>query len=259
MNMNGMITPTMYSWNIIKRIGHLCRGIKHYKNKKDKANMMQLADRIYDGLNETQKSNVSIISGMMKCLMNNNQNDKAILLYTKHYNDSYNDELNTLFIKACINTNDYSQCKLLINSINASNLEDHSIQLITILIRYYGKTGDVECALDVFDRIPISKKNTVAINVMMRCFMDNDENQKAITLYEEYETVNINQIVVDDISHNLYIKACINASQYKNAKIFIKTTVKDINNHSIEFLNTLIDFYGKCNDIDAAWDIFENI
>ena len=65
---------------------------------------------------------------------------------------------------------------------------------------------------------------------MMKAYNKNVEYNNAILLYEQYNGQH------DDVSNILFVKACNN-------------------NHSIEFINTLIDFYGKGDDIDDALNI----
>eukprot|EP01084_Bolivina_argentea_P118169 209721_1 len=88
---------------------------------------------------------------------------------------------------------------------------------------------------------------------MMNAYNNNEEYNKTILLYEKYHGEH------DDTSNVLFIKACSNIGDYDKGKEFIKSQIKDINNHSTEFINTLIDFYGNTGDINNALNIFHNM
>ncbi len=51
---------------------------------------------------------------MMKCYIDHNKNEKAILIYNK-WNGFKNDISNILFIKSCSNIGAYNKCKPLID------------------------------------------------------------------------------------------------------------------------------------------------
>ena len=49
-----------------------------------------------------------------------------------------------------------------------------------------------------------NNKDIVTINAMMICFIDNDQNEQAISLHEQYDGKH------NDGSNTLFIKACTN-------------------------------------------------
>ena len=51
----------------------------------------------------------------------------------------------------------------------------------------------------------------------------------------------------------LFINACINIKNYEKGKTLIDSIKDDnLNNHNIEFITSLIDFYGKISDSKQA-------
>ena len=62
------------------------------------------------------------------------------------------------------------------------------------LIDFYGKIGDVNNAVNIFSNIAENKKGIVTINAMMKCLLDNNQNEKAISLYEQYNYYKHNDI-----------------------------------------------------------------
>ncbi len=60
-----------------------------------------------------------------------------------------------------------------------------------------------------------NKKNIVTIVSMMKCFIENNQNERAIELYEKYDTFKDKyNIEHNDISNALFIKGCINICDY---------------------------------------------
>ena len=111
------------------------------------------------------------------------------------------------------------------------------ITFINTVIDCYGKISDVPNTVNTFTNIAKNKKDIVTIGAMMKCFIDNNENEKAISIYEQYNGQH------DNISNTLFIKACTNIGDAdKGSKLINSTTMID---GSTTFINTVIGFYGK--------------
>eukprot|EP01084_Bolivina_argentea_P213568 362672_1 len=225
-----------------------------YSQLKDTQTTTQIFDSI-----PANKKNIVTISAMMKCFMDNNQNDKAISLYEE--SNSYiehNDISNLLMIKACNNMNDYNKAKKLVNTkifIDQNDINSYDIKLITTVIDFYGKNGDINDAFNIFNKIATNKKDIACAGAMMKCFIDNCQNDKAMQLYEQCNYQH------DDTTNLLFIKACINSSNYDKCEQLIRSKINanNLNKYSIEFITTLIDFYGRKGDINIAFNIFNKI
>ena len=240
----------VYGKNTLITIYSQCKDIKN-------------AIKIFDSIPEMKK-NIYSIGSMMTAYNNNRQYHKTIFLHQQYNNVDYikhNDTSNMLFIKACINNTDYDKCKELIDSTSKQDINCRSVEFITTLIDYYGKIGDVDKALNVFNNLTENKRNIASINSMMNAYNNNKQYDKSISLHEHYVDGKHYNKHHNDISNVLFIKACINICDYDNAKKFINSNIdkQGINNHSIELINTLIDLYGKSNDINVALDIFNKI
>ncbi len=128
----------------------------------------------------------------------------------QQYNYKQDDTANLLFIKACGNSGNYDKCVALIDGkVNVNNLNKYSIQFITTLIDFYGRKGDINIALNVFNKMDCTKRNG-NIGEYSKC-----------------------EKIINDIS--------------------------DLNNCSLEFVNTLIDYYGRIGNINNALKLFENV
>ena len=217
---------------------------------------------IFNKIISQNRENIICINTMMNIYNNNKEYNKCISIYQQYVN-IHNDISHLLFIKACINSNNYGKAQKLINSLllleNKKNIQNHSIEFITTLIDFYGKIGDINKALQIFNNIPKNKMNVISISAMMNTYNKNNKYQETILLYEQYNNKYNNN---DDVSNLLFINACINTNNYHKAKKLININIKnktDVNNHSIEFINTLIDFYGRIGDINNALSVFDNI
>ena len=193
--------------------------------------------------------NVFTIGVMMKALINNQQNNKAIELF-EGCGLSSNDTLKLLFIQACVNMNDNEKCLKFIDS-NIKHAENHSIELINTLIDFYGKIGAVEHAIGLFQSIANYKKDVVTIGSIMKSLINNDQNERAISIFEAHKDAQ------NDTSKLLFIKACSNSGKYEKCHSFILN--ESDNPHKIEYYTTVIDFYGEFGDVQRSWNVFENI
>eukprot|EP01084_Bolivina_argentea_P239528 402587_1 len=183
---------------------------------------------------------------IMKVLINNDENDKAFKIYNT-FSWLNNNITHMLAIKACKNMNNYDAgnniyCNI-INSIEC-------IQLENTMIDFYVSFGDIIKAQSVFNKISNENKDVVCINSMMTAFINNGYDKQAIVLYETYHWLH------DNISHALALKACTNCKENGKGKAIHKFIGKtdDI------YINTsLINFYGHCEDIDNALNIFNSM
>ena len=93
--------------------------------------------------------------------------------------------------------------------MNIKNVNNHSNEFINTLIDFYGKTGDPNNALNIFNKISRNEKeDIVSIRAMMNAYNHNEEYHKSISLYQKYN--NNDNIKHNDVSNILFIKACIN-------------------------------------------------
>merc|ERR1712228_917658 len=121
------------------------------------------------------------------------------------------------------------------------------MELQTNFIDFFGHFGDVQTAETIFSSIACL--DIVCIGAMMKCFVNNCENERALSLYQQYDALN------DTVSHILAIKSCANSKQFDAGKQIIAK----LKNESIELSNTLIYFYGKAGYVGKAEDVFDAI
>eukprot|EP01083_Nonionella_stella_P133855 407070_1 len=210
---------------------------------------------VFDSIPNDRKDVVSI-GTMMKCLINKNLYTDAIQIYEAFMrkntalNTNTYDGINTLYLKACLNMKHYTKCQ---QWIDDHVMHSHSIEFMTILIEYYHKTNDLDHALIIFNAIPSESKNTSVINTMMTCLMNHECYTQIIDLYHAHA----NALHMDPISNVLFIKACVHNHTFETCQAQVDAACNtDICELSIEFITTLIDFWGKKGDVHTAFHIF---
>ena len=93
----------------------------------------------------------------------------------------------------------------------------------------YSNIGDINNAVNTFNNIAENKKDIVTIGAMMKCFIDNNQNEQAISIYEQYNGEH------NDVSNLLFIQACGNIGDVDKGTKFIKSTT-DIHRRDIKFI-----------------------
>ena len=204
----------------VKKYDKVWKWMKHFRLKKDERIGPPLLTTLidfYGCVGDTkmaceifkkmplQRPCTVTLSAMMKCYVNNGKIKDAIQLYDE-YQGTHDDFTNNLYIKGCVKLKEYDKIEQLIVklNINSVNIHKHGIELITTLIDYYGCIGKVILAEELFDHLLDHQYTSGSISAMMKVYINNNLNNKAIELYEHHNDK-------QNISMNkLYVKACWN-------------------------------------------------
>ena len=155
-------------------------------------------------------------------------------------------------LKCCIKSNDFEKGKQIHDMIRDVIKQDIFTQ--TTLIHLYGHFGDMENAEMIFNTLPTDSLTPVTIAAMMKILSDNGCDDKALNLYDRFRNK------TDDVVDLLAIKACTNLKDYGKGYEIIRSLSNTSNTSNTNaLLNTMIDFYGACGDINNAIKIFESI
>ena len=202
-----------------------------------------------------------IISDTLHKTKNTNYLDTAIHFYG-HFNliseaetvfdKIHNKQINSINALMSI----YYDNSMFIKSLDLFKRYRNTIQAdevtYMIAIKCYAKVKDIETVMQLFESI--DNKTRTIINSMIKMFNDNNMFKHSLSLYNQYKYQH------DDVSHLLALKACIGANDKVNGQQIVSNLDEKSNkNHSIELNNTLLIYYGYFGDIDAAWNIFNNI
>ena len=127
------------------------------------------------------KKDIVTIGAMMKCYIDNNQNENAISV-NEQYDAQHND---------------------------VSNL---------VLMTAYRNIVDIDNAVNIFNNIPENEKNIEIIGAMMTAYHDNEEYNKSLNLF--YETKNKNEYCMDAYLYvaafNVSSRTRITSSRFSN-------------------------------------------
>ena len=80
---------------------------------------------------------------------------------------------------ACMNGDYYDQGQYIIENdiddIKEYGDNQHSIELLNTLISFYAHFDDLQHAKEIFNSIPRKKRDTMTVNAMMKCCINNNE------------------------------------------------------------------------------------
>ena len=204
---------------------------------------IQSAQKLFSAIDGAENDAICVAS-MMKCLIDNNLNDKAILLFNRM--GINNSVTNMLGIKACINTDNFEFGKKIIDAVDISKEKD--VELLNTIIRFYGHFENISSALAVFDMI--KNKTIDSVNCMIQCYCNNKHYAAALSMYDYYCCTSSNgkhNIKCDDITHVVGVTACINSGNFGKGRDIITELAekKEINAWSVELQNAVITFMEK--------------
>eukprot|EP01083_Nonionella_stella_P006316 18364_1 len=215
------------------------------------------AKHIFEHLSSNKKLDKVTINSMIKLFVNNHQNQNALHLYDKYNTRGIfiDDVSHNLALQACINMNDFNKGKQI---SDACSHPSNCIELQSKLMTFYSHFNHLERTINIFNNIPLPKRNVVTTNCMIQAYMDNNHNQKALSLFDDSYTL----LQHNHISHVLALKACININDFKagrdiHSKISSSTNPKLYGNTMLQ--TQLIDLYGHFGDVMTAKDIFEQM
>ena len=264
------------------------------KNKQlDKQKVIENAFEIFQSIS-TQKNNFSINTILTFCLRMG-CSEKIDLIWDDIQHISQNDksisECYTLLIMCCIESKNMSkfiqvlswmeqhQHKLslhlghiakLLNACNPSikqlkyieslmnkDLIETNEYIQAALIKGYGKLKDIPSGLNIFNSMDVKHQNNkIIINGLLTSMVNNGYDIEAIELYHRIET---SQYQMDNITHYLALKACINLKEYKlGCKIHKSLQLSDTKD-AVKIKTQLIDFYGIFGDVSNAVNVFDSI
>eukprot|EP01084_Bolivina_argentea_P084318 152528_1 len=184
-----------------------------YKNIRIQTTLIDFYGHFNDTINalnlfkciDDKQLNAVCIGSIMKALIDNGLNERALEIYDK-YTEINNNVNHLLAIKAAGNDNNFEKGILIHENIDlCENNNNYDTMLLSVLIDFYGKFGKINEAEKLFNILDDKHKNIGLIDCMMTVYINNGGNKQALYLYDKCKEFH------DDISHVLALKACINA------------------------------------------------
>eukprot|EP01083_Nonionella_stella_P236131 829607_1 len=217
----------------------------------DMYNKSGALDKALDAFDDAYEcNNIIVFNAMMNALIDHNECDAALRVFDD-ITINKNDTCLMLAIKCCLRTGNASKGNEIINGIgviDALNIHEFDIELINTVIAFHGECADITQSQQLF--AVCLRHETIdvcTVAAMMNCFIQNEMYADALNIYFQYSDLS------NDISHLLAIKACTKLNDYGKGQMIIDK-MKKTNNISLQ--NALIDFYGKCDSLQSAIDLF---
>jgi pentatricopeptide repeat protein len=124
----------------------------------------------------------------------------------------------------------------------------------TSMLCAQAKHGSVDAARDWFDQMP--EKSTVSWNAMISCYVQCGRCREALDLYNHMQSQGL---APDEVTLVAVLSACGQIGDLTVGKM-IHLYIRDyISNPDISLVNSLVDMYAKCGQVDTAISIFSEI
>ena len=222
------------------------------------------AMNLFDSVPSDRKSMV-IVGAILKVLVHNDRNIKALSVYSKYseFDGNLNlidDRSHVLALKAAADLKDERSVRIGNDIIDRhfSKTESLSIEVLTTMIDFYGETGHIRKAIDIFECIPESKRNIQCYNAMMNSYCINEMDGECMRIFEniKYRT---------DLTSNTFQIALKAATQstllYHGTALYhhLQDYYPHLLSSDVAIQVCLIGMFGKCGQIDACKRIFDEI
>ena len=268
------------------------------KSHANQSNAVEMAAKIYSQTLDSDR-NGYVINAFLKILKDSSSrhwmilqiSDDIIGFHRKRKERQRNQEQNLgqavngfLLLHCCEKSykSDYKQTLKLIENFVCDIDEKDDIILLTKFITFLSKmnrmnkdtikskTGKnsndaLKVAVKLFDSmIKIGKKDVFVIGAMMKCLNENGKYKKSMKIFETIAISDDELKLVNAVTLNLYLGACIGSGSYTNgARIIEKLSLSsedcDAKYKTVELSNQLISFYNGIGDIGNALSVFYSI
>ncbi len=136
-------------------------------------------------------------------------------------------------------------------------MDRNALILRTELINAFGVCNDHKSALRVFGSIPRRRVDVASVFAAMQCLIRCGRPKKAMSLHRGFDGI----VEHNDRTNTLFVKAAIDGGAHRSCHEALSAMLRcnDERRHSVEFMNTVIAFYGKCGDVEAAQRVFDGM
>eukprot|EP01083_Nonionella_stella_P057480 150862_1 len=219
----------------------------HQYGKCQNALALKHAFNVFDSIRPSDRNSVTL-NAMMTAYMDNYKYKDVLQLYTTqqglHDNTSH-----VMALKAC------TKSKSMNIGLNIHQQQTHNTDIYfkTALINFYGVHGKVNECINIFDWIVNHNScSSVALNVMMKAYIDNHYHRNALDLYDDHATL------INERSIVMALKACSHVKDFAKGQNIIET-INTKQYHNVQLKNTLIDYYGHSGAIESAVSIYNSM
>ena len=226
-----------------------------------KSGNMDMVEYIFGNINDNIKD-VSEIASYMNAYNDVGKYDKVVDIYKSYILNKNNIKVDKVIYGILLNVFGnlklYKEGKMLHDELIVKlkyKYDDNKLN--SLLISFYNKCGQINVILKILDEIDIKKLDKLSLTTIMKAYCDNDMYQQVIELYKKCRK----NVKHDEIFYSLLLKTYGNLKNIKEGSMIHDELVINQNyqyNH-VELNNSLISFYGKCNKLNDAQKIFNQI
>ncbi|KAL6905848.1 hypothetical protein ACP4OV_003449 [Aristida adscensionis] len=131
---------------------------------------------------------------------------------------------------------------------------DSAVNLGNALVDMYGKFGDVEASMTVFNGMP--EKNEVSWNSAIGCFVHAGLYEDVL---EMFRAMLEHGVTPGSVTLSSLLPALVDLGYFRLGKEVHGYTIKRAMETDIFVTNSLLDMYAKCGSLEKASTIFERI
>ncbi|XP_062194785.1 pentatricopeptide repeat-containing protein At2g22410, mitochondrial-like [Phragmites australis] len=129
-----------------------------------------------------------------------------------------------------------------------------NVVLWTSMLCAQAKHGSVEAARDWFDQMP--ERNIVSWNAMISCYVQAARFREALDLYNSMRSQGLTP---DEVTLVAVLSACGQSGDLTFGKMIHRCIRESFHNPSVTLVNSLLDMYTKCGQVDTAIGLFSEM
>ncbi|KAI3703625.1 hypothetical protein L1987_73817 [Smallanthus sonchifolius] len=152
-------------------------------------------------------------------------------------------------ISACGNLNLVFHGQL-VHGFAHKTLVDEDVRVMNALITMYGRFGDVDCAMLVFDLC--SKPNLCSWNCIISALSQNKKAKTALQLFQNLD------FEPDEITNSTILSACTQLGSIRHGKQIHGQILRSNFHKNCFIVAALIDMYSNCGRLDISIHIFNS-
>ncbi len=218
---------------------------------------------VYHGLNAMERENASVIHLALRLSVENNDALHRIVAMAADIERTEGVDLG-LLLKCCLRANgehllieeERASMMRLLGHIQSDVVLLDNWQSKVDLVALYCRCGAVEEALSVLYSMESAGglRERECVHSVMRWLMDNGQSAESVALCRRWLDGQRPR-EQNETTIQLLLRACSDCKRHREGIECLAANVRvdDVDRHSVEFVNSVITFYGECGRIDDAF------
>lgn len=217
-----------------------------------KCGSLEDACAMFDRMGEKNEFSWTIMIG---AFTQHDQGKEALLLFQRSRLEGIDPDKVTCvtILSVCASQGSLTEGKSMHAYIVRKGIE-HDVIVGNALVNMYGKSGRLEDARRMFDKLP--KRNVISWNGMITAYAHHGKGREAMEIFKEMQAQGENPNSVTFVS---ILTACASQGDLMEAKklhAYIASKGCELDG---VMGNALINMYSKCGSVDDAWMMFDKM